>query len=169
MPYPSLLHPEPLSLWQSTTNPYLHRRCSNTILSQSLWGLWVLGGTQGLFEPSEHVWWEWGLILNMNSSLLPSCWGISFAIGHAVSPQSHSSAYCLTAVSLTLDVGYLFLASRCSRAVQPPAAAGIGEFNLGDRYIYYCWQESIRRKGVAIIVNERVQNAVLGCSPKTTE
>ena len=46
---------------------------------------------------------------------------------------------------------------------------GIGEFNLGDRYIYYCWQESIRRKGVAIIVNERVQNAVLGCSPKTTE
>ena len=112
---------------------------------------------------------EYGLILNMNSSLLPSCWGISFAIGHAVSPQSHSSAYCLTAVSLTLDVGYLFLASRCSRAVQPPAAAGIGEFNLGDRYIYYCWQESIRRKGVAIIVNERVQNAVLGCSPKTTE
>ena len=46
---------------------------------------------------------------------------------------------------------------------------GMGEFNSDDHYIYYCGQESIRRKGVAIIVNERVQNAVLGCSPKTTE
>ena len=34
--------PEPLSLWQTTTNPYLHRRCSTTVLSQSLWGSWVL-------------------------------------------------------------------------------------------------------------------------------
>ena len=34
--YPSLLHPEPLSLWQSTADPYLYRRCSNTVLSQSL-------------------------------------------------------------------------------------------------------------------------------------
>ena len=67
-----------------------------------------------LFEPSEHVWWEWGLILNMNSSLLPSCWGFSFALGRVVSPQSHSSTYCLTEVSLTLDVGYLFSASHCS-------------------------------------------------------
>ena len=55
--------------------------------------------TQGLFEPSECLWWEWGLILNMNSPLLPSCWGFS-DFGHGVSPQSHSSAvqpfdYCL--------------------------------------------------------------------------
>ena len=42
MPYPSLLHPEPLSLWQSTADPYLHRKHSNTVLSQCLWGLWVL-------------------------------------------------------------------------------------------------------------------------------
>ena len=35
MPYPSLLHPEPLSLQQTTTDQYLHRRCSNTVLSQS--------------------------------------------------------------------------------------------------------------------------------------
>ena len=41
-PYPSLLYSEPLSLWQFTADPYLHRRCSNTVLSQSLWGLWVL-------------------------------------------------------------------------------------------------------------------------------
>ena len=41
MPYPSLLHPEPLSLWQSTAGLYLHKRCSYTVLSQSLWGPWV--------------------------------------------------------------------------------------------------------------------------------
>ena len=35
---PNLLHPEPLSLWHSTADPYLHRRSSNTVLSQSLWG-----------------------------------------------------------------------------------------------------------------------------------
>ena len=41
---------------------------------------------------------------------------------------------------------------------------GIGEFNSDDHYIYYCGQESLRRKGVAIMVNKRVRNAVLGCS-----
>ena len=41
---------------------------------------------------------------------------------------------------------------------------GMGEFNSYDYYIYYYEQESIRRNGVAIIGNERVQNAVLGCS-----
>ena len=39
---------------------------------------------------------------------------------------------------------------------------GRGEFNSNDHYIYYCGQESLRRNGVAIIVNKRVQNAVLG-------
>ena len=43
---------------------------------------------------------------------------------------------------------------------------GMGEFNSGDHYIYYCWQESLRRNGVTIIVNKRVQNAVLGCNFK---
>ena len=41
---------------------------------------------------------------------------------------------------------------------------GIGEFNSDDHYIYYCGQESLRRNGVAIMVNKRVQNAVLGCN-----
>ena len=41
---------------------------------------------------------------------------------------------------------------------------GMGELNSDDHYIYYCGQESLRRNGVAIIVNKRVQNAVLGCS-----
>ena len=43
---------------------------------------------------------------------------------------------------------------------------GIGEFNSDDDYIYYCGQESLRRIGVAIIANKRVQNAVLGCNLK---
>ena len=43
---------------------------------------------------------------------------------------------------------------------------GMGEFNSDDHYIYYCGQEPLRRNGVAIIVNKRVQNAVLGCSLK---
>ena len=42
----------------------------------------------------------------------------------------------------------------------------MGEFNSYDHYIYYCGQESLRRNGVAIMVNERVRNAVLGCSLK---
>ena len=43
---------------------------------------------------------------------------------------------------------------------------GMGEFNSDDHYIYYCGEESLRRNGVALIVNKRVKNAVLGCSPK---
>ena len=42
----------------------------------------------------------------------------------------------------------------------------LGEFNSGDHYIYYCDQESLRRNGVAIMVNKRVQNAVLACNLK---
>ena len=42
----------------------------------------------------------------------------------------------------------------------------IGEFNSDNHYIYYCGQESLRRNGVAIMVNKRVRNAVLGCSLK---
>ena len=43
---------------------------------------------------------------------------------------------------------------------------GSGEFNSGDNYIYDCGKESLRRNGVALTVNKRLQNAVLGCSPK---
>ena len=42
----------------------------------------------------------------------------------------------------------------------------MGKFNSDDHYIYYCGQESLKRNGVAIIVNRRVQNAVLGCDLK---
>ena len=43
---------------------------------------------------------------------------------------------------------------------------GKGEFNSDDHYIYYCGQESLRRNGVGLIVNKRVQNAVLGFNLK---
>ena len=46
---------------------------------------------------------------------------------------------------------------------------GMGEFNSDDHYINYCGQESLRRNGVAIIVNKRVRNAVLGCNLKMRE
>ena len=42
----------------------------------------------------------------------------------------------------------------------------MGEFNSDDHYIYYCGQESLRRNGVAIMVNKRVRSAVLGCNLK---
>ena len=43
---------------------------------------------------------------------------------------------------------------------------GMGEFNSDDHYIYYCRKESLRRNGVAMMVNKRVRNAVLGCNLK---
>ena len=43
---------------------------------------------------------------------------------------------------------------------------GMGEFNSDQHYIYYCGQESLIRNGVAIMVNKRVQNSVLGCNLK---
>ena len=43
----------------------------------------------------------------------------------------------------------------------------MGEFNSDDHYIYYCGQESLRRKGIALIGNKRVQNAMLGCNLKS--
>ena len=43
---------------------------------------------------------------------------------------------------------------------------GMGEFNSDDHYIYYCGQESLQRNGVAITVNKKVKNAVLGCTLK---
>ena len=54
IPCPSLLHPGPPFLWQSTADLYLHRRCSNTVLSRSLCGPWVLVHTR-FFEPSVHL------------------------------------------------------------------------------------------------------------------
>ena len=46
---------------------------------------------------------------------------------------------------------------------------GMGEFNSDDHYIYYCGQESLRINGVALRVNKRVQNAVVGCNLKNKQ
>ena len=43
---------------------------------------------------------------------------------------------------------------------------GMGELNSDDHYIYYCGQQSLRRNGVALIVNKRVRNAIIGCNLK---
>ena len=83
--------------------------CGSLLLSPGSWC------ARGWFEPSEHLWQERGLILNANSPLLLSCWGFSFALGRGVSPHSHSSAYRLTGVFLTLDVGYLHMAGPVKR------------------------------------------------------
>ena len=89
MPYPGLLHPEPLPLRQATADPYLLSRHSNTGLSQSLWGLWVLVRTR-------FVWTLWASLAGMgfdskhDFGSLQSCWS-SFALGRGVSPHSPSS------------------------------------------------------------------------------
>ena len=64
---------------------------TQTQLRLSLCGVSGSWCAQGLFEPSEHLWQLWGLILNVILPLLPSCSGFSFAFIHVVSPQSHSS------------------------------------------------------------------------------
>ena len=83
---------------------------SQTQFCLSLCGVPGSWCAQGLFEPSEYLWQEWGLIVNMNSLLLPSCCGFSFALGRGVSPHSCPSAYHLTGVFLNLDMGYLNMA-----------------------------------------------------------
>ena len=93
MPYPSLLHPEPLSLRQSTADRTFTGD-AQTQFCLSLCGIPGSWCTQGLFEPSERLWQKWGLILNANSPLLPSCWAFSFAPGHGLSPYSCSRAPC---------------------------------------------------------------------------
>ena len=50
--------------------------------------------------------------------------------------------------------------------ISEPKWTGRGEFSSDDHYIYYCRQESLRRNGVAIMVNRKVQNAVIGCKRK---
>ena len=102
MPYPGMLHPEPLPLWQTT------------VTRTSVGDIQTLKGTSGsvsegspgmykvLFEPSEHLWWVWGLILNTISALLPPCWGFSFALGCGVSffgGIQHSPVESCSAVS----------------------------------------------------------------------
>ena len=91
LPYPGLLHPEPLPC----SSPLLTRTSTGDTRAQFCLSLCGVSGswcTQGLFEPSEGLWRLWGLILNVISPLLPSCWGFFFALGHGLSSQSRSIA-----------------------------------------------------------------------------
>ena len=106
---PSLLHPAPLSLWQCTADPYLYRRHSNTVLSQSLWGPWVLVHTR-------FVWALWASLVGMGFDkkcefapptillgflLCPWTWGISSQ------PLQHLLSYwCFS----DLNICYLLMA-----------------------------------------------------------
>ena len=65
---------------------------TQTLFFVSLCGILGSSCTRALFKPSESLWLVWGLILNVISPLLPSCWDFSFALGHGVSPQSQYSA-----------------------------------------------------------------------------
>ena len=79
MPHPGLLHPEPLPLWQATDDTQTLKGKSGSVSVGSP------GVHKVFFEPSECLWWVWGLILNTISPLLPSCWGFSFVLGRGVS------------------------------------------------------------------------------------
>ena len=109
--------------------------------------------------------------------------GVQFPDSHVPPPQTPA---LLPVDEIQLEVREVFKSMQSSLMVKgggwswrnegrPPACVvdslklygtGCGEFNSDDHYIYYCRQESLRRNGVAIMVNKRVQNAVLGCSLK---
>ena len=98
MLYPGLLHPEPCPCGR----PLLTR--TSTGDTQTLKGRSgsVSVGSPGVhkvwFEPSERLWWVWGLILNVILPLLPSCCGFSFARGHGVPIFVGSNIFLLMVV-----------------------------------------------------------------------
>ena len=104
MPYPGLLHPEPPPMWLATTDLCLGRRHSNTGLAQSLCGVFEPWCAQGLFEPSECLWRVRGLIVNLISPLVPSCWGFYFALECRVSSFGGSKVLQLRVVQQQVAV-----------------------------------------------------------------
>ena len=118
MTYPGLLHPEPLPLQQTTVDQYLLRRHPNTVLSQSLWGLWVLVHT-GLSEPSECLWQVFDskhIFTPPNFSLLPGLllcpwmWGISSKLLQhhtAVAPVLSSYMYITICKNINVTAYWL--------------------------------------------------------------
>ena len=80
---------------------------TQTMFCLSLCGVSGSWRTEGMFEPSEHLWWVWGLV-NMISPLLLSCWGFSFALERGVSPQSCSSGSSTAANAPALRIMYYY-------------------------------------------------------------
>ena len=104
MPYHGLLHPELLRLWEAVDDPYLCRR-PQTFKGRS--GSVSVGppvAHKVLFEPSEHLWRIWGLILNVISFLLPSCWVLLFALGCGISSFGGIQHFPINGCSAAADV-----------------------------------------------------------------
>ena len=87
--------------------------------------------------------------------------------------QCCKEQYCITTWNVrSMNQGELDLIKKMTRVninilgISELKWTGLGEFNSDEHYIFYCGQESLRRNGVALIVNKRVQNAVLGCNLK---
>ena len=127
---------------QSTADLYLLRRHPNTVYL-SLCG--VPGScTQGLFEPSEHLWQKWGLILNANSPLLPSFWGFSFVLGRGVSPRGLASA----------TQPLLAAPAHASWTIKKAEHRRIDAFEL------WCWKILLRAPWTARRSNQSIQKEI---------
>ena len=126
MPFPSLLHPEPLPLQQSTTNPYPtgDTQTSSVSVSLGVSGPWC---AQGLFEPSEHLCWVWGFILNMILPLLPPCGGFSFAFGCGGISSKSFHHHTTTTPMPTILLGLLYPWTRgiSSKSEQVPVSPSV--------------------------------------------
>ena len=87
--------------------------------------------------------------------------------------QGYKEQYCIGTWNVrSMNQGKLQVVKETARmnidilGISEPKWTGMPEFNSDDYFIYYCGQESLRRNGIAIIVNKRVRNAVLGCRLK---
>ena len=78
----------------------------------------------------------------------------------------HVDLFFLINLFILLEANYFTILYVDILGIRELKWTGMGEFKSDDHYIYYCGQESFRRNGVAIMVNKRVQNAVLGCNLK---
>ena len=116
MPHLDLLYPETLPVQKATVT------LTSTGDTQTLKGrsssvsVGSPGAHKVLFEPSKHLWWVWGLILNAISPFLPSCWGFSFALGCGITffgGTQHSPGEACLATNL-----YLLFCSSCRNWVQ---------------------------------------------------
>ena len=94
--------------------------------------------------------------------------------GDGSKAQSYKEQYCIVTWNVrSMNQGKLEVVKQEMERVNIDVVGiselrwtGMGEFNSDDHYIYYCGQESLRRNGIALLVNKRVQNAVLGCNLK---
>ena len=111
--------------------------------------------------------WTWGI----SSRLLQQSTAAALYLGSGVCPHGHWSWPWTWGprghLCHSLLLHHPTAASHsCATATTRQNRTGIGEFNSGDHYTYYCGKEYLRINGVALIVNERVLNAVLQCNLK---